>query len=289
MKKSHLIPNTLKEFYALTNINHRTLLTLSNPKIDKNIIPTFGIHLAPNNMSGFNVCKMAFNCKKICLHASGSKLHYSNKIKSRIKKTLAFKTDNNYFLITALINLLDQYKKNNYETIAFRPNLTSDIEYEKIKINIDVSISIFIYDRFNIKISIGQYDNIFQLFLDNGLKIITYDYTKIYRKDNFKYCNKLKYNITYSYDGYSNRVVRLNCLKAIDNNINISACMDYTKKDIIPSSFYSHHLNRTFKVIDGDKTDLRSLDSKNSLVALRFKVPYAFNFTKQDKENFILR
>ena len=42
MKKSHLIPNTLKEFYALTNINHRNLLTLSNPKIDKNIIPTFG-------------------------------------------------------------------------------------------------------------------------------------------------------------------------------------------------------------------------------------------------------
>ena len=49
-------------------------------------------------------------------------------------------------------------------------------------------------------------------------------------------------------------------------------------------------INRiVYKVIDGDKTDLRSQDTKNSLIALRFKVPYAFNFTKQDKENFILR
>ena len=104
MKKSHLIPNNLKKYYLTSNVNHRNLLTLSNPKIDKNSIPTFGIHLAPNNMSGFNVCKMAFNCKKICLHASGSKLHYSNKIKSRIKKTLAFNLDNNYFLITAFFS-----------------------------------------------------------------------------------------------------------------------------------------------------------------------------------------
>ena len=289
MKKAHLIPKTLKEYYLKSNVNHRNLLTLSNPKIDKNIIPTYGIHLAPHTISGVNLCPMAFNCKKICLFASGSKLYYSNKLKSRIKKSLAFNLDSNYFLITALISLLDQYKKNNYNQIAFRPNLTSDIQYENFSIYIDSSISNFIFNRFNVTIQSGKYDNIFRLILDNGLNILTYDYSKIYRKDNFKYCKSLNYNITYSYDGYTNRLVRLNCLKAIDNDINISACMDYSKKDIIPLTFYSHHFKRSFNLIDGDKTDLRCQDKLNSLVALRFKIPHGFKYTKQDKENFILR
>ena len=95
MKKAHLIPKTLKEYYLKSNVNHRNLLTLSNPKIDKNIIPTYGIHLAPHTISGINLCPSAFNCKKICLFASGSKLYYSSKLKSRIKKSLAFNLDSN--------------------------------------------------------------------------------------------------------------------------------------------------------------------------------------------------
>ena len=288
MKKSFFIPDTLKKYYKLTGINHNTLLSV-NPKINKNSISTYGVHLAPHTISGFNLCPMALNCSKICLHAAGVPYMYDNKLKARINKSLAFNADSNLFLITILINLLKHYKNNNYNFIGLRLNLTSDIQYENFSIDIDSSIKHFIYERFNINIDLGKYDNIFRLILDNGLKIICYDYTKVYRRDNFKYCKKLNYKIAYSYDGYSNKLVRLNCLKAFDNGLNIAACIDYKKSETLPRLFYSHHLNKQFKLIDGDKSDSIFSYDKFSLIGLRFKLPHAFKYSSLDKENFILR
>ena len=75
----------------------------------------------------------------------------------------------------------------------------------------------------------------------------------------------------------------------MDNNVNIASVINYKKKEILPSSFYSEIFNKTFKTKNGDLDDMRFKDEKNILVLLRFKKPYNVNYTKKDIEKFCIR
>ena len=66
----------------------------ANPKVAKNgkevDVNTYPLHLAPYNLSGFNVCAMASKgCIKACLHTAGNPAYMEQKNTSRITKTLA--------------------------------------------------------------------------------------------------------------------------------------------------------------------------------------------------------
>jgi len=288
--KTHLLPKTIKAFQESFKLNYNTLLTDSNPKILKSDIKTFILHLSPSNTSGvINVCKSAFNCKKLCLHHSGNPLHYSSKIKSRINKTIAFNYSQNDFMCLLILSIIRNYKKNNSLKTAFRLNGTSDILFENIQIYIPVSLSDFIYNKFSFNINSGYYSNIFEVF-KHEKNIIMYDYTK--EKREFKtLLNEFNYHLTFSFDGENNRVNVKRCIEAMEQNVNIAACIHLKKSQLLPTTFYSEIFNKQFSVIDGDnkRGDMRFLDPKNKLILLKFKKPYNVKYDKKDIYNFCIR
>ena len=287
--KNYRLPKTIKDYQNLYKLNYNTLLS-ENPKTIKSDIKTFILHLAPSKQSGIiNVCPSALNCAKLCLHHSGNKLYYPTKVKSRINKTIAFNDSQNDFMNILILNIIRNFRKNNNELTAYRLNGTSDILFENIQIYISVGLSDFIYNKFSFNINSGYYSNIFEIF-KHEKNIIMYDYTK--NKREYKnLLNEFNYHLTFSFDGESNKINIDRCFNAMENNINIASVINYKKRDILPTKFYSKIFDINFDCIDGDndRGDMRFLDAKNKLVLLRFKKPIGIKYNKKDIEKFCIR
>ena len=285
--KTYRLPKTIKAYQDTYKLNYNSLLS-ENPKTIKSDIKTYILHLAPSKQSGIiNVCPSALNCAKLCLHHSGNKLYYPTKVKSRINKTIAFNDSQNDFMNILILNIIRNYRKNNNQLTAFRLNGTSDILFENIQIYISVGLSDFIYNKFSFNINSGYYSNIFEIF-KHEKNIIMYDYTK--NKREYKnLLNEYNYHLTFSFDGESNKINIDRCFDAMENNINIASVINYKKKEILPTKFYSKIFDINFDCIDGDNDDMRFLDAKNKLVLLRFKKPIGIKYNKRDIEKFTIR
>ena len=287
--KPHFLPKQIKAYQESYKLNYNSLLS-ENPKTKKSSIKTFILHLSPSDSSGvINVCKSAFNCKKLCLHRSGNIMYLKNKIEARIKRTIAYSDNKKLFFNLLILSIIRNYRKNNSMQTAFRINGTSDIKLEYEKIYIDASISDFIYNKFSFNINSGYYDNIFEVF-KHEKNIIMYDYTKEKREWKNLFL-EYGYHLTFSFDGENNRVNVNRCIEAMQENINIASCIYLKKSEPLPTIFYSEIFNKKFDVIDGDnkRGDMRFLDEKNKLVLLKFKKPYNIKYDKQDIENFCIR
>ena len=284
--KNYKLPKTIKAFQDAYKLNYNTLLS-ENPKTIKSDIKTYILHLAPSKQSGIiNVCPSALNCAKLCLHHSGNKLYYPTKVKSRINKTIAFNDSQNDFMNILILNIIRNFRKNNNELTAYRLNGTSDILFENIQIYISVGLSDFIYNKFSFNINSGYYSNIFDIFKFEK-NIIFYDYTKN-KREYQNLLNEFNYHLTFSFDGESNKINIDRCFDAMENNINIASVINYKKRDILPTKFYSKIFDINFDCIDGDNDDMRFLDAKNKLVLLRFKKPIGIKYNKKDIEKFCI-
>tara|TARA_Y100000361_G_scaffold89734_1_gene79776 strand:+ start:452 stop:1312 length:861 start_codon:yes stop_codon:yes gene_type:complete len=285
--KNYKLPKTIKAFQDAYKLNYNSLLS-ENPKTIKSNIKTYILHLAPSKQSGIiNVCPSALNCAKLCLHHSGNKLYYPTKVKSRINKTIAFNDSQNDFMNILILNIIRNFRKNDNQPTAYRLNGTSDILFENIQIYISVGLSDFIYNKFSFNINSGYYSNIFEIF-KHEKNIIMYDYTK--NKREYKnLLNEFNYHLTFSFDGESNKINIDRCFDAMENNINIASVINYKKRDILPTKFYSSIFNMNFNCIDGDNDDMRFLDAKNKLVLLRFKKPIGIKYNKKDIEKFCIK
>ena len=285
--KSFRLPKTIKAYQDAYKLNYNCLLS-ENPKTIKSDIKTFILHLAPSKQSGIiNVCPSALNCAKLCLHHSGNKLYYPTKVKSRINKTIAFNDSQNDFMNILILNIIRNFRKNNNQPTAYRLNGTSDILFENIQIYISVGLSDFIYNKFSFNINSGYYSNIFEIF-KHEKNIIMYDYTKNKREYQNLF-NEFNYHLTFSFDGESNKINIDRCYEAMEQNINIASVINYKKRDILPTKFYSKIFDINFDCIDGDNDDMRFLDAKNKLVLLRFKKPIGIKYNKKDIEKFTIR
>ena len=285
--KNYRLPKTIKAYQDTYKLNYNTLLS-ENPKTIKSDIKTYILHLAPSKQSGIiNVCPSALNCAKLCLHHSGNKLYYPTKVKSRINKTIAFNDSQNDFMNILILNIIRNFRKNENQLTAFRLNGTSDILFENIQIYIIVGLSDFIYNKFSFNINSGYYSNIFDIF-KHEKNIIFYDYTKN-KREYQNLLNEFNYHLTFSFDGESNKINIDRCFDAMENNINIASVINYKKRDILPTKFYSKIFDINFDCIDGDNDDMRFLDAKNKLVLLRFKKPIGIKYNKKDIEKFTIR
>ena len=203
------------------------------------------LHLAPYNLSGMNVCpKASKGCILGCLNTSGMGA-FSTTQKARINRTNYFRYDRQKFL-EQLDNEIKLGKKRNdkkNKKFAVRLNGTSDLSFEKFKVR--------------------DNKNLMQLNPD----IPFYDYTKNY----LRFKNKLpqNYYLTFSKSETNQEIVE-NLIK--NKNINIAVVF---KK--LPKKFMGR------KVIDGDITDLRFLDPKNSIVGLLAK-----GKARYDKSGFVI-
>jgi len=247
---------------------NKKLQLLSNPMVNlkakKNLalnVHSYFLSLAPSDISGHNVCPMAnkisqgedksykSHCSSVCVAYNGMG-SYPNVIKARIRKTKLFFDDRQRFmalLISDIEKAIIASKEAGYIP-TFRLNAYSDIRWELMRVNDVENLNGYRFDidRYNGK-------NIFEIFPN----ITFYDYTKLSNRK-----PPSNYHLTVSYFGNE-----LEHQRALNNGFNVAMVFDTPKGEALPE-FYDGK-----KVVDGDKTDLRTPenDGINSIVGLRFK------------------
>ena len=221
------------------NLAYKTILGTASTKTVKGESIGFltGIvYLVPDN----KLCSMAKSagCMEACLKSAGRGAFNSVQA-ARKSKTDYFYQHQQAFLLSMAADIwsLRNTAKNKGLKLIVRPNGTSDILYENLKV---------IYDK-----------NIFQLFPD----VQFYDYTK-HPGRNLENKTAGNYDLTYSYSGITPHNVTI---KGILNPGNARVAVVFDKAENITSTF------RGWTVIDGDNTDVRHIEPKTVVVALYAK------------------
>jgi len=222
----------------LGNVNHSSKL-LKNGKVSGQ--HTYGLYLAPANVSGYNTCSHATKeCKLGCLNTSGRAGIEANCKRTpianaRIKKTKLF-YENPVFFFEWLIAELESYSAKAKQAGYFfsaRLNCTSDIDWGMIQIN-------------------GK--TIFEMFPD----INFYDYTK----NPSKYINKVEnYHLTFSYTGRNWK----SCEALLKQGHNVAMVFNVKDESQLPKTY------KGYEVVNGDLTDYRIDDAKGIIVGLKWK------------------
>lgn len=208
------------------------------------------LYLAPSDISGHQVCPMAklAQCEAACLYTAGRGAFNSIQ-RARIAKTKRFFEDRDSFMNDLEYSIKSLIRK--AEKLGLTPlvrlNGTSDIAWENIP-----------FKGFN---------NIFEAFPN----VQFYDYTKIPTRKNIP----ANYDLTFSYSGVSS--FKKAIVKAHANEKLARIAVVFDKQENIPGTFLGR------KVLMGDNSDVRHLDSKNSIVAL-----YAKGKAKKDTSGFVV-
>lgn len=209
---------------------------------------TYGMHLAPADKSGYNVCQNASEgCRVACLDTAGRGA-MSNVQKARIAKTQFFFRDKQAFLAQLwkeISSCIKSAKRKNMIP-CFRLNLTSDLPFHKIKYNGETVLQAFpevqFYDYTPDPKRFGE-------FL-NGELPNNYHLTFSRKEDNEALCNAM-----------------------LASGGNVAAVF----RDSLPDMWNGK------TVVNGDETDLRFLDSENVIVGLVEK-----GKAKKDDSGFVI-
>ena len=228
------------------------ILTQSNSKTlkgEKYGWKTYGIHLSPNTVSGYNVCFDATEgCIDACLDTAGRGAMPSVQT-ARTNKTKRFFEDREGFLTGLWKEVYSAVKSTIRKDLKFcmRPNLTSDLPWESIKHNGKTLMNEFSTSLF-------------------------YDYTKSLKRFT-RFLNgefPENYYLTYSRDEKTpDTLVKGLC--ASGGNVAV---------------VFRNHLPETWlgvEVIDGDDSDLRFQDKKGCIVGLLEK-----GLAKKDETGFVV-
>ena len=189
---------------------------------------TYGIHLAPYNLSGKNVCSSASaGCSAACLNTAGRGSMHSVQ-DARVKKTRRFFEDRDGFLSQLFKEIKSSIKSATKKELksCFRLNLTSDILWER-------------------------------LVVEKFPQVQFYDYTKHLKRFVRFLEGKLpsNYHLTFSRDETTpDALVKSLC--ASGGNVAVV----FRKK--LPKTWLG------IEVINGDDSDLRFEDGKGKIVGL---------------------
>ena len=230
----------------------QNLLSTQNAKTvkgEKEGVSTYIMYLAPftQNATGKNVCSHATKgCSESCLFTAG-RGKFNNVKKGRTNKANYFFAERQKFLMqlyNEITRIQRKHKKYGTE-FAIRLNGTSDLSWEKLKLT-------------------AEGKSLIELFPS----VQFYDYTKNYNR--FKNELPSNYHLTFS-RAESNESKSIDILNK-GNNVAVV--------------FNSKELPKTwkgFKVVDGDKNDLRYKDEQNVVVGL-----YAKGEAKKDTTGFVV-
>ena len=228
-----------------------TLLTAGNAKITKGEAfgyITKGIHLAPANLSGYEVCRWrSKGCTMACLNTAGR--GQMNSVQdSRIAKTKLFFEQRFDFLAKLSKEITSSIKSASKKGMqaVFRPNLTSDIAWENI-INED-GVNLFE------KHSSTQF----------------YDYTKSFKRMQRFLNGELpsNYHLTFSCSEHNEKI----CQIVLQMGGNVAVVF----RNQLPDTWHG------YEVVNGDESDLRFLDKKGAVVGLIEK-----GLAKKDLTGFV--
>ena len=247
----------------------------SNPKVAKNgkvvDVMTAPLHLAPFNLSGFQVCASASDgCAAACLHTAGNPAYMASKEASRIVKTQAYFKQRAAFLAVLVFEMLAHRRKwaaQGYD-VAYRLNATSDLPFELRKVNID-----------GVDISIMEYFSDCQF----------YDYTAVTKRAIAWAEGRMpaNYHLTFSRKEDNDAA----CLDVLAAGGNVAVCAELALyKSAIPKdgkvagSIYVKSLGGWIATTDGDQHDYRPADPMGVVVMLKAK-----GDAKHDTSGFTLR
>lgn len=214
------------------------------------------LYLAPFNLSGYQVCPMAdiAKCHEPCLNTAG-RGKFNNVQKARIRKTRYYMQERKSFLEDLRNDLkkFSDFCSKHGRKPAIRLNGTSDLNWLKL-IKEFPSITFYDYTK-----------SMSDSFLSKAVKVQNYNLTLSYSQASFDYAKKvkeahLKYGLNVAVV-VRNEQAKSNFLGRID------------------SVFGKDNMN----FLDGDKTDLRFLDRKNSIVFLSAK-----GQAKKDLSGFVI-
>ena len=231
----------------------QTLLTAGNAKIikgEKLGYLTKGIHLAPANLSGYEVCRWrSKGCTLACLNTAG-RGQMQNTQDARIKKTKLFFEDQFAFLDKLAKEIGSTIKsavKKEMEAV-FRPNLTSDVAWESVFFDEEKPQTIF--DKF----SETQF----------------YDYTKSFGRMAQFLNGELpsNYHLTFSRSENNQKLVEM----VLEMGGNVAVVF----RNQLPKTW------KGYEVINGDENDLRFLDKSGVIVGLIEK-----GLAKKDSTGFV--
>ena len=231
----------------------QTLLTAGNAKIVKGEdlgYLTKGIHFAPADISGHEVCRWrSKGCTKACLNTAG-RGRMQNTQDSRIKKTKLFFEEQFAFLDKLAKEIGSTIKSASKKAMkaVFRPNLTSDIAWE----------SVFFDEE--------KPQTIFDKFPDTQF----YDYTKSFMRMAQFLNGELpsNYHLTFSRSEHN----EVSCSMVLQMGGNVAVVF----RDQLPKTW------KGFEVVNGDENDLRFLDKQGVVVGLIEK-----GLAKQDETGFV--
>lgn len=231
--------------HSYTKVKNLLSQGSTNAKTAKNEIETFILYLAPSDIIGtHNLCPFASEgCRKACLYSAGRGA-FSNVQQSRINKTKFWAYDREAFYIQLANEILAIHSKT-VSQVSIRLNGTSDVDHIGL---------IFRYTGINFLSP--EYSN-----------ILFYDYTKSIKQiEKYKGTN---YKLTFSLSETN----QTDAIKVLLDGGNIAAVFSGE----LPQSY------KGFKVIDGDKTDLRYFDPSNVIVGLKAK-----GQAKKDNSGFVI-
>ena len=236
-----------------------TILTQGNAKIVKGEelgYVTKGIHFAPAQLSGFEVCQWrSKGCTASCLNTAGRGRMNSIQA-SRIAKTKLFFDKQLDFLAKLSKEISSSIKSATKKGMnsVFRLNLTSDISWESVFFNEKEPKTIF--DKFS--------------------SIQFYDYTKSFKR----MCNFLgkpfilgekfpsNYHLTFSRSEHND--TKCEMVLAMGGNVAV------VFRNQLPKTW------KGYEVVNGDANDLRFLDKKGVVVGLIEK-----GMAKKDETGFV--
>ena len=225
----------------------------ANPKTAKNQkfgVLTSPLHLAPADLSGFNVCAQASaGCIEACLHTAGNPAHMAGKERARIAKTRFYFQNREAFLTLLVDDMRWLARKADRQGLraGLRLNATSDIPWERV-----------IYAEGRPVTDVAE-----------DLGIALYDYTKITKR-----ALATPYHLTFSRTEDNDA----DCLQVLQAGNNVAAVFLVNKANPLPATWNG------YQVIDGDESDWRPGDKFGVVVGLKAK-----GRAKADSSGFVIR
>ena len=254
----------------LRNLGHTFVSLLakpeSNPKVAKNgkvDVLTAPLHLAPFNLSGFQVCPQASaGCAAACLHTAGNPAYMAGKERSRNDKTTAYFKHRDAFLalLTFEIAALERKATRKGMAAGIRLNATSDLPWELRTVTID-GVKVKLMDAFP--------------------DVQFYDYTKVTKRalQHARGQMPVNYHLTFS-KTEDNDLAVAQVLTAGGNVAVVASAARYKSALEVGKMLVVGEVSHA---IDGDAHDYRPADPKGCLVVLKAK-----GDAKRDTSGFVV-
>lgn len=213
-------------------------------------------YMSPHKSGGVgNLCSHASTaCIAICLGLESGQAMMVDKItgtnsvrESRKRKAAYFMGERVTYLHEMFIHVARKIRqaKRIRMKLCVRPNGSTDVAYEGIRLNVTAEFAAYLSKISGRKIRAGLH-TVFSCF--PFVQFV--DYTKNWLR--MERANMpTNYDLTFSYSGENLG----HCLRLLAKGINVAVCFE-----TLPESWHG------FRVIDGDKHDLRFLDPKTGIV-----------------------